>query len=93
MTRQHQRAALQLSTVTVPTPATKRKTALQRRQQLDRVEDALTHLNRIINGRAADRRFFAFFLLLDFDFLARGIITSVLPIHSVGTALQSQEPI
>jgi|SRR5438477_5858389 len=55
MTRQHQRAALQLSTVTVPTPATKRKTALQRRQQLDRVEDALTHLNRIINGRAADR--------------------------------------
>jgi len=47
-------------------------------------------------GRAVDRRFlalFAFFRLLDFDFFARGIITSVLSIHSVGTALQSQERI
>jgi DNA-binding MarR family transcriptional regulator len=26
-----------------------------RQERLDRVEDALTHLNRIINGRAADR--------------------------------------
>jgi len=36
-------------------PATKRRATLQRKEQLDRVEDALTHLNRIINGRAADR--------------------------------------
>jgi DNA-binding MarR family transcriptional regulator len=38
-----------------PPPATKRKATVQRKEQLDRVEDALTHLNRIINGRAADR--------------------------------------
>ena len=47
-------------------------------------------------GRAVDRRFlplFAFFLLVDFDFFARGIITSVLSIHSAGTGLQSQERI
>ncbi len=47
-------------------------------------------------GRAVDRRFLpllAFFVLVDFDFFARGIITSVLSIHSVGTALQSQEGI
>jgi hypothetical protein len=47
-------------------------------------------------GRAVDRRFlalFAFFALVDFDFFARGMITSVLSIHSVETALQSQERI
>jgi len=47
-------------------------------------------------GRAVDRRFlppFAFFLLVDFDFFARGIITSVLPTHLLGTAWQSQERI
>jgi DNA-binding MarR family transcriptional regulator len=44
-----------LPDVAPATVAAKRKTALQRKQRLDRVEDALTHLNRIINGRAADR--------------------------------------
>jgi DNA-binding MarR family transcriptional regulator len=51
MTRQAQRTAPAAS----PPPPTKRKATVQRKEQLDRVEDALTHLNRIINGRAADR--------------------------------------
>jgi len=55
MTRPPQTPALPLPDVAPATVAAKRKTALQRKQRLDRVEDALTHLNRIINGRAADR--------------------------------------
>src|SRR5678816_2208729 len=55
MTRQQESAAHALSTAAAPTVAAKRKTAVQRKQRLDRIEDAMTHLNRIINGRAADR--------------------------------------
>jgi DNA-binding MarR family transcriptional regulator len=36
-------------------PAQPTDTPALRQERLDRVEDALTHLNRIINGRAADR--------------------------------------
>jgi len=55
MTRQQESAAHELSTAAAPTVAARRKTAVQRKQRLDRIEDAMTHLNRIINGRAADR--------------------------------------
>jgi len=55
MTRQQQGPARPLPTLAPPKPARKRKTTVQRKDRLDRVEDALTHLNRIINGRAADR--------------------------------------
>lgn len=55
MTRHSQTSAQSLPDVAPPTVAAKRKTALQRKQRLDRAENALTHLNRIINGRAADR--------------------------------------
>ncbi|MEO8692923.1 MAG: MarR family transcriptional regulator [Acidimicrobiales bacterium] len=55
MTRHSQTPAHPLPDVAPPTAAVKRKAALQRKQRLDRAENALTHLNRIINGRAADR--------------------------------------
>ena len=55
MTRQQQRPVPVLPTDAPSPSATKRKSSAQRKQRLDRVEDALTHLNRIINGRAADR--------------------------------------
>lgn len=55
MTQQQQSPVQALPDVAPPTVAAKRKMAVQRKQRLDRVEDAMTHLNRIINGRAADR--------------------------------------
>ncbi|MEO5837390.1 MAG: MarR family transcriptional regulator [Acidimicrobiales bacterium] len=55
MTRQPQTPAPPLPDVEPSTVAAKRRIALQRKQRLDRAENALTHLNRIINGRAADR--------------------------------------
>jgi DNA-binding MarR family transcriptional regulator len=55
MTHQQQSPVQALPEVDPPTIAARRKMALQRKDRLDRVEDAMTHLNRIINGRAADR--------------------------------------
>ena len=55
MTHQPPRAARASATVVAPAPGIKKTTTVARGQRLDRVEDALTHLNRIINGRAADR--------------------------------------
>ncbi|HUP73032.1 MAG TPA: MarR family transcriptional regulator [Acidimicrobiales bacterium] len=55
MTRHQPRPAEPLSTLAPAIAATKRQSSALRQERLDRVEDALTHLNRIINGRAADR--------------------------------------
>ena len=64
---------------------TRRKLCVKKLQSLGPVERF---------GRAVDRFLpFAFFLLVDFDFFARGIITSVLLTHSLERAWQSQERI